>query len=202
MCTHKIMGKMCSIAPKFKTDELMLQRLNQFWWLLLLRGIISIAFGVAAFLNPKLAFEALVVMLGLFLFADGLLAMLLGLRMRHHDESWWVVLSEGVLGIVLGAVALLMPELTSNALVAILAIWFLVSGVFELSTAIRLRKEIDNEWLMGIAGVVSIALGGIMLINPSVGSFSLGSLVGIYALLFGVLLVGLGLRVRRAHPAA
>ncbi len=177
----------------------MLQRLNQFWWLLVLRGLISIAFGVAAFLNPQLAFEALVVLLGIFLFADGLLAMMLGLRMRHHDESWWVVLSEGLLGIGLGAFALMSPEMTTTGIVLILALWFLMSGVFEVSTAIRLRKEIDNEWLMGLAGVVSIVIGCVLLFSPTIGSFSLGTLIGIYALLFGVLLVGLGLRLKRAQ---
>lgn len=176
----------------------MLQRLTQFWWLLVLRGALSVVFGIVAFLNPKMAFEALVLMLGAFLFADGLLAMLLGLRMRHHDANWWAVLTEGLLGIGLGGFALLMPEVTATGIVLILAAWFLISGVFEISTAIKLRKEIDNEWLMGAAGAVSIVLGAIMLFRPNIGTFSLGMLVGMYALLFGVLLVGLGLRVKRA----
>ena len=180
----------------------MLQRLTQFWWLLVLRGIISIAFGIIAWMNPKVAFVVLVMALGIFLFADGLLAMLLGLRMRQHDTGWWVVLTEGLVGIGLGAFALLMPEISATGIVLVLALWFLISGVLEISTAIKLRKEIDNEWLMGGAGAVSIVLGAIMLVNPSAGAFSLGMWIAIYALMFGVLLVGLGLRMKKVGGAA
>ena len=176
----------------------MLQRLTQFWWLMVLRGIISIAFGIAAFMNPKIAFEVLVMLLGAFLIADGAVAVILGFRMREHDQNWWVVLSEGLLGVGLGLFALLSPEITATGIVLILALWFLISGVFEISTAIKLRKEIDNEWLLGGAGALSVILGIIMLINPSTGAFSLGMWISIYALLFGVMLVGLGLRLKRA----
>lgn len=178
---------------------MLLNRLSKFWWLLILRGLVSLLFAVFAFLNPKVAFEVLILLLGVFLMADGATTLFLGARMRGHDDDWWVVLLEGVLGTGLGLVALINPELTAAGLVLVLALWLLVTGVFEIATAIKLRKEIDNEWLLGLAGAVSIALGGLMIYNPNAGAVSLIWWIGIYAAAFGLLLIGLGLRMRKVH---
>lgn len=177
----------------------MLRRLTKFWWLLILRGLVSIAFAIVAFLNPRMAFEALVLILGVFLLADGVTTVYLGMRMRGHDANWWVVLLEGALGAALGLIALINPELSAAALVLILAVWLLVTGVFEIATAIKLREEIDNEWLMGLAGVISIALGVLMIVNPNAGAISIMYWLGFYAAAFGFLLLGLGLRMWRMH---
>lgn len=177
----------------------MLRRLTKFWWLLILRGLVSIAFAIVAFLNPRIAFEALILLLGIFLLADGVTTVYLGMRMRGHDANWWVVLLEGALGAALGLIALINPELSAAALVLILAVWLLVTGVFEIATAIKLREEIDNEWLMGLAGVISIALGVLMIVNPNAGAISIMYWLGFYAAAFGFLLLGLGLRMWRMH---
>lgn len=177
----------------------MLQRLTKFWWLIVLRGLVSVIFAVFAFLNPSLAFELLILVLGVFLLADGATTMILGIRMRGHDEDWWVTLLEGAMGAGLGLVALVNPTLTAAGLVLILAVWFLVTGVMEIATAIKLREEITNEWLLALAGVVSIVLGVLMIINPNAGAVSIMWWLGIYAAAFGVLLIGLGLRMRRIN---
>ncbi len=179
----------------------MLQRLTKFWWLIVLRGLVSVLFAIFAFLNPSLAFDLLILVLGVFLLADGATTMILGIRMRGHDEDWWVTLLEGAMGAGLGLVALVNPSLTAAGLVLVLAVWFLVTGVMEIATAIKLRKEITNEWLLGLAGVVSIALGALMIINPNAGAVSITWWLGIYAAAFGFLLVGLGLRMRRINKS-
>ncbi|MBK7935767.1 MAG: HdeD family acid-resistance protein [Lewinellaceae bacterium] len=175
----------------------MLSRLTRFWWVLVLRGLVSILFAAFAFFNPELAFEALIVVFGVFLLADGISAVYLGVRMRGHDDDWWITLLEGALGVGLGLIALLNPELTAEGLVLVLAVWLLVTGVFEIGTAVKLRKEIDNEWLLGLAGAVSLLLGGLMILNPTFGAISIMLWIGIYALLFGLLLVGLGWKMRK-----
>ena len=174
----------------------MLQRLTRYWWLIALRGLISLIFAAIAFINPTLAFEALIFALGIFLLVDGATAIFLGIRMRGHDDDWWTILLEGALGAGLGLLALINPGLTAAGLVLVLAVWFLVTGVFEIATAIKLREEINNEWLLGLAGVVSIALGVLMIVNPNAGAVSIMWWLGFYAAAFGFLLIGLGLRMR------
>ncbi len=178
---------------------MLLQRMSRLWWLLILRGLVSIIFAIIAFLNPRLAFDALLLVLGVFLIVDGATALYLGFRMRGHDDDWWAIMLEGALGLGLGLVALINPELTAAGLVLVLAVWFLVTGVFEIATAIKLRKEIDNEWLLGLAGVVSILLGALMIYNPNAGAISIMYWLGFYAAAFGFLLIGLGLRMWRLH---
>jgi uncharacterized membrane protein HdeD (DUF308 family) len=176
----------------------MLQSLGRYWWVLVLRGLISVLFAVFAFTNPKAAFTTLVLVLGFFLLADGLMALYMGFAMRNRDRDWWIVLLEGLLGTVLGILTFINPDITASGILLVIALWCMVTGVFEISTAIRLREEIDNEWLLGIAGALSIALGVLMLINPTAGAFSITVWIGFYALMFGGLLIMLGLRVRRA----
>lgn len=179
----------------------MLQRLTRYWWVLVLRGLVSVAFAVFAFVNPHAAFATLVLALGALLLIDGGMALYLGINLRGHDEDWWMVVLEGLLGVVLGILTFANPEITGAGVVLFVALWCLVTGVFEISSAIKLRKEIDNEWLLGFAGAISVALGILMLVNPTAGAISLTVWIGIYALLFGALLIALGLRVKKTARA-
>lgn len=170
--------------------------MSRFWWMLILRGVISLLFALLAFTRPEVTFTAMVIMLGAFFLADGLLALYLGWQMRGEDDEWWSVFLEGGLGVVLGLMALLRPEIAAATIVMFIALWCLLSGVFEIFSAIRLRKEIENEWMLGLAGLVSIALGVLMLFNPTAGAISMMWWIGIYAAIFGVFFVLLGLRLR------
>ncbi|MEO6758765.1 MAG: HdeD family acid-resistance protein [Saprospiraceae bacterium] len=176
----------------------MLTGMLKHWWILVLRGLISILFAVLAFTRPDLTFTALVVLLGAFILLDGIVALVMAVRTRG-DHDWGVVLLEGLLGIALGVATLMKPEMTAALLILFVALWCLITGVFEISTAIRLRKEITNEWMLGLAGVVSIVLGAIMLFRPNAGAISITWWIGGYALFFGLLLVGLGFKLRAAH---
>ncbi len=168
------------------------------WWMLVLRGLVSILFAVLAFTLPELTFTALVLMLGIFILLDGITTVILALRTRA-DRGEWIVLLEGLLSVGLGLAMLFYPNVTAALFVTFVALWCLVTGVFEISTAIRLREEIDNEWMLGLAGVVSIALGILMLVNPSAGAVSIIWWIGMYALFFGLLLVALGFKLRRIY---
>lgn len=175
----------------------MLRQLASHWWVLVSRGLVSIAFAVLAFTLPGVTFGALVMLLGFLFLVDGAFATILGWRMREQDQDWWVVLIEGLLGVVFGVITFVYPAFTANLLLLLISVWCLMTGVFEIATAVRLRKEINNEWLMAAAGLVSIALGVLVLVNPTAGAISITWWIGAYAMLFGVLLVSLGWRVRR-----
>ncbi len=176
----------------------MLTGMLKHWWILVLRGLVSILFAVLAFTQPGLTFTALVILLGIFILLDGVAAIVLALRTRG-DHDWGILLLEGLLGLGLGLATLYYPSMTAALLVLVVAVWCLVTGVFEISTAIRLRKEITNEWMLGLAGGISIALGLLMLFRPNAGAISITWWIGAYALFFGLLLVGLGIKLRTVH---
>lgn len=175
----------------------MIQILAKHWWILVVRGLISMAFAAAAFLMPVLTFEVIVLMIGVFLLADGLLAVYSGWRLREEDSDWWVGALEGMAGVGLGLVTLVKPEISAALLVLCIALWCLLTGVMEIAIAIRIRKEIEGEWQLALAGVISIALGVLMLVQPNAGAISIAWWVGFYALFFGLLMIGLGIRLRR-----
>ena len=175
----------------------MIHILAKHWWVLVVRGLVSIAFAATAFLMPTLTFELIVLLLGIFLLADGLIAVFAGLRLRGDDADWWVGTLEGLIGVGLGIATLVKPEISAALLVLFIALWCLMTGALEIAIAIRIRKEIEGEWQLAFAGFISIALGALMLIQPNAGAISIAWWVGFYALFFGLLLVGLGLRLRR-----
>ncbi|MCK6693056.1 MAG: DUF308 domain-containing protein [Thermoanaerobaculia bacterium] len=145
---------------------MIIQILAKHWWVLVLRGAVSLAFAAVAFLMPSFTFQILVMMIGILLLADGLLATWSGLRLRGEDDDWWVATLEGLLGVGLGIATLANPEISAALLVTLIALWCLVTGAFEIILAYRIRKEIENEWQLALAGVISMALGILMLVQP------------------------------------
>lgn len=174
----------------------MLQVLARNWWLIVLRGVLAILFGVLAFLWPELTAEGLVIILGAYLLVDGAFEIVSAVRRRREERRWGFLLSDGILGILLGIVALVWPEATAVALLYLIAIWAIVTGVLELFAAIELRRAITGEWLLGLVGIVSILLGVILFASPEAGIMGVVWAIGLYALLIGLLLVGLGWRLR------
>ena len=181
----------------------MLDLLGRNWWVIALRGVIAIAFGVLAFAQPELTLRVLVTLVGVYFLADGL--SLLVSYVRGDPEArraGWSVALMGVLGIVAGVVALLWPDITAIALLALVAIWAILTGAFQVVAAIRLRREIQGELLMAIGGILSIAFGVYLLASPSDGLVSLVWLVGFWAIVFGITQVLLGLRIRSRNEGA
>jgi uncharacterized membrane protein HdeD (DUF308 family) len=177
----------------------MLDLLGRNWWVVALRGIIAIAFGVLAFVQPQLTLRVLITLVGVYLVADGL--SLLASYVRGDPDArraGWSVGLMGILGIAAGVVALVWPNITAIALLVVVAVWAILTGVFQIVAAIRLRREIQGELLMAIGGALSVAFGAYLLVNPGDGLVSLVSLVGFWAVLFGITQVVLAFRIR-AH---
>lgn len=182
--------------------------LAQNWWAVLLRGIAGILFGVATFFAPAISLAALVLLFGAYALVDGVLTLISALRNRSTHESWWVLLLEGLTGIIAGILTFVWPGITALALLYVIAAWALITGALEIAVAIRLRKVIDHEWLLVLSGIASIVLGVLLAIFPGAGALAVVLWIGAYALVFGVLLVALGFRLRSweehtgsLHPA-
>jgi uncharacterized membrane protein HdeD (DUF308 family) len=172
------------------------------WWVVLLRGLAGVLFGLLTFFEPGISIAALVLLFGAYAFADGILAIVSVIRNRSATDRWWLVLLEGVAGVVAGVVTLISPGLTALALLYVIAAWALVTGGLEIAAAIRLRKAITGEWLLALSGIASIALGVILVLFPVAGALALVLWIGAYALVLGTLLILLSLRLRawgRSH---
>ena len=174
----------------------MLQSIAKSWWLLALRGVAAIIFGVLAFTSPGATILALVIVFGIYAVIDGLLAVIVSFQMREVANRWWVVLLEGLAGILVGIIALIYPFVTAGALYLVIAFWAVFTGLMEIIAAIQLRREIENEWSLILSGVLSVILGVILVVLPSAGALALIWVIGFYAIFFGLLMLYLAFKVR------
>jgi uncharacterized membrane protein HdeD (DUF308 family) len=182
----------------------MLHTLANRWWLLLLRGIAAILFGILAFVWPGLTLITLVLMFGAFALIDGVTALAAAFSGAAKPmPTWWLILV-GLLGIVAGIIVFLWPGVTAIWLILFIGAWAVAHGIFEIVGAIQLRKEIDNEWMLILGGIISVIFGAIVLIAPGAGALALVWWIAIYAIVFGIVSVAFSLRVRkhRHHPAS
>jgi uncharacterized membrane protein HdeD (DUF308 family) len=156
----------------------MLRVLSRYWWLIALRGVFAIIFGVLAFLWPVSTLGALVILFGAYALVDGLSAIVTGFSDKLTNNRWWVLLLEGVIGIAAGLLTFIWPNLTVVLLLYFIAAWAFFTGIFEILAAIRLRQELSNEWVLGLSGLLSIVFGLILAFNPGAGAVALIWLVG------------------------
>jgi len=183
-------------APRF-----MLHALAKNWWLILLRGLCAILFGVLTFIWPGVSLLTLILLYGAFALADGIFSLAAAITGNTPTPRWWLAVV-GLLGIAAGTMTFLWPGLTAIVLQVFIAGWAVAIGVFQIIGAIQLRKEIRDEWLLIAGGALSIVFGLILLMQPRVGALALLYVIGSYAVLYGVLLVSFSLRLRKhSHPA-
>jgi uncharacterized membrane protein HdeD (DUF308 family) len=168
------------------------------WWCIALRGVAAVIFGLLALNAPAVAVLSLVLVFGIYAIVDGALA--LSLAIRGTGESQGDIIARGLVSILAGGIALAWPGITLFALLFVIAAWAVVGGILEIVTAIRHRQQLTREWLLVVEGALSIAFGVILFLAPLAGAIVLGLWVGAYALVFGVLMIAAGLRVRsRTH---
>lgn len=174
----------------------LLEDLSNHWWAILLRGIVGVIFGVLAFAWPGATLLALVFVWGAYAVVDGAFALYLTFLAARQERRWWPFLLEGLAGIGAGIVAFAVPGITALVLLYLIAAWAILTGIVEIVAAVDLRKQIRNEWLLGLAGVLSIVFGILVAVQPDAGALAVVWTIGAYALLFGVTLVVLAFRVR------
>ena len=174
----------------------MVHMLAKNWWLLLLRGIAAIIFGVLAFAWPGITLLTLILFYGAFALVDGVLAIIAAITGGAPGPRWWLVIV-GLLGIAAGLLTFLMPGLSALVLLFFIAGWAIATGVFQIIGAIQLRKEIDNEWLLILGGIISVLFGIGVMLAPGAGALALIWVIGTYAVIIGVLLVALAFRLKK-----
>lgn len=167
------------------------------WWALVIRGVVAILFGIVAIAAPVSSLFALVILWGAFVIVDGVFNLVLAARKARAGRSWGWLLFEGLVSVAAGVLTFVWPGITALALLAVIAIWAVLTGIAEIAAAIRLRREIRGEWLLATSGVLSIVFGVLLLVFPASGVLALMWLIGAYAIIYGVLLIGLGLRLHR-----
>jgi uncharacterized membrane protein HdeD (DUF308 family) len=177
----------------------MLHALARNWWLLLLRGLAAVGFGVLAIIWPGVTVLWMLLIYGIYAIADGVLAIVTAIKGGSAAPRAWLVIT-GLAGIAAGVLTFAWPGVTALVLLFFIAGWAIVTGVMQIVAAIRLRKEIEGEWLLVAGGALSVIFGIVLFARPGEGAIALAFVIGAFAIAYGVLLVWFALRLR-GHAA-
>lgn len=174
----------------------MVHVLAQNWWMVLIRGIAAVIFGILAFIWPGATILVIGILFGAYALVDGIFAIFATVRAAQSQQRWWPFLIEGIVGILIAAITFYDIRITLLALYLTIAAWAIITGILEIIAAIQLRKHIANEIWLIIAGIASIAFGVLMIYYPLAGALAIVWLISAYAIVFGILMIGFALRLR------
>jgi uncharacterized membrane protein HdeD (DUF308 family) len=173
---------------------------QKYWWAVTIRGLCAILFGLAALFWTGLTIHLLVLWFGAYALVTGFFALITAFQAMAHHQRWWLLLFEGFTGIAAGLFTFFWPGNTALILVLLIAIWAVFSGIFEISAALTAPWPTATKWLLGISGAFSVLLGILIYRSPVAGAFSITWVLGAYALIFGISIFTLGLRLRNPSP--
>jgi uncharacterized membrane protein HdeD (DUF308 family) len=185
-----------------RDPESLMDALAERWWVPVVRGLAAILFGVLTLMRPGTSLFALVLLWGIYAVVDGVFNIVLAAYSGRAGGRWGWFLFEGLVSVAAGVLTFAWPSITGIVLLALIATWAVLTGVAEIAAAVWLRKLIAHEWVLGLSGLVSIAFGFMLMARPRAGALAVAWVIGVYAIAFGALLVGLGARFyRRLHTA-
>jgi uncharacterized membrane protein HdeD (DUF308 family) len=167
------------------------------WWSLMIRGVVAVIFGILALAAPAKTLDFLIMLFGIFVLVVGLVATIGAIMHRKESENWWLILIPGVAGIVIGLISVAMPAFTEAIIIYLIAIWALVSGIGQIYSAMKIRKDVEGEWMPILIGIISIVLGILLFVRPIEAAATVMWLVGLFVLVIGILWIVMGFRVRR-----
>jgi uncharacterized membrane protein HdeD (DUF308 family) len=168
------------------------------WWAVGLRGVLGIAFGLMALVWPGVTLETLVLLFGAYMAVDGVFAVVSGLRAAAHHDRWGTLILEGVAGLLAAAIAFVAPIATLLLFVWLIGAWAVLTGVVLGWASLRLHPA-HGRWLMLLGAVISVGWGVLLLLQPIAGAVVMAWWLGAYAILFGITLVALAVRLRLVH---
>ena len=163
------------------------------WWSIALRGFLAVAFGVIVLSSPGIGLAMLILTFAIYAAADGIASLTTAVLQGRAGLNWGFWLVEGIVGLAVAALAIARPGITLFAIVLLVAFRALVLGLFELGSAFA-GRELNHRWLLGITGLVSVLFGVLLIAQPLVGGVALVWMIGVYACVVGVMLIGVGLR--------
>jgi uncharacterized membrane protein HdeD (DUF308 family) len=166
------------------------------WWAIALRGVAALVFGLLTIFYPGISLTVLVLFFGAYALINGLFVIVEAAANRRGEPHWLSLLVGGVLGVAIGIITFFLPALTGLALLYLIAAWAIITGIAEIAAAIRLRRAITNEWMLALAGVLSVAIGVALFVFPGAGALAVALWIGAYAIVFGILLIALAVRLR------
>jgi uncharacterized membrane protein HdeD (DUF308 family) len=185
----------------YRKEAAMTDVLARNWGWVALRGVVAILFGLLTIVRPGITLSALILLFGAFAIADGSFRLFSAFANRRDQPRWGALALGGLLGIVAGVIALVMPGVTGLVLLYVIAVWTIVSGAAEIAVAIELRKVITGEWALVVAGVLSILFGAFLVARPTAGAIAVAFWIGIYAVALGSMLLVLAFRLRHWEHA-
>jgi uncharacterized membrane protein HdeD (DUF308 family) len=168
------------------------------WWVVGLRGIVAVLFGIVALVSPGITLVALVFLFGAYALVDGLFAIVTAIGGSGSERFWFLL--EGIIGIAAGIIAYAYPDITARALVYLIAAWAIFTGVFEIMAGFEL--PVSKDWLLALSGLASVVFGVLVFFYPASGALAIVWLIGIYGVLYGVVMVILAVRLRSLGRAA
>jgi uncharacterized membrane protein HdeD (DUF308 family) len=171
--------------------------LTRNWWVYALRGLAAVLFGVLAFIWPGITLLTLVFLFGWYAVANGILSFILAAKAPKGYPRFSGLVLPGLFSLAVGVIAFIIPGITALALLLLIATWAIVNGVMEIVAAIRLRKEITNEWMLILAGAASVIFGVLFLMWPGAGALAMLWWIGSFAIVFGILFIGLAFRLKK-----
>ena len=175
--------------------------LRQAWPVLMARAVLAVALGLVMLTVPGVTLLLVAWAFGIYALVDGAAQVLDAIRRRHRPR-WWIALLLGLIGVVAGVIALIWPFPTAVVLAVLVGCWALVTGVIEIVSAVRQRRERRRTAWLVVAGLLSVVAGVLILIWPVHGAVAVAMLLGVFATAYGVVLAGLALAVRRASTTS
>jgi len=197
---HERDENLVPLANPHGRSQLMTTMLTRNWWALALRGVFAILLGLAAFVLPGVTLAVFVALFGAYAIVDGVLAIIAGVGAAERHERWWSPVLKGLAGIVAGVLAFVWPALTTLALLYLIAAWAIVTGVLEIVAAVHLHRA-HGEWLLVLNGILSVLFGLFVIVWPGAGVLTLLWMIGVYAIVFGVVLLVLAFRLHNLQGA-
>ena len=172
------------------------------WGELFFGGVIALLFGIIASVWPGRTLMTIMVFFGVFIAVEGIITVAISIMRRAIYERWWLAMIGGIIGILIGVLTIAHPFGTTLFLLYMIAVWALITGIISIITAIRLRKQISNEWYLILSGAVAVIFSFFIFAWPKAAAMTIMWIISVFAILFGILLLVLALRIRKVAKEA